>query len=604
MTHHRLEIVLRHVRGLGGNPVAELSDGDLLHRFSAVGDEAAFGEIVRRQGPMVLGVCRRLLADHHLAEDAFQATFLLLAQKARKLRQPERLGPWLYGVARRVALKARAKAAGRREVAAVDVPVRTKTEADDLRPVLDDAIARLPVRYRVPVVLCHLQGLTYAEAADRLCCPPGTVATRLNRARERLRILLLRQGVAPAAGALAAALTPDATGAIVPDDLLRTTARWAAAWAAGAAAATIPSQILTLTREVAQTMIVDKLKMLVVLAVLGVAGLGAGVALSRPAPADSPNKPDPGPVAKNDSPKPDPTAERPLPLAMLRQKPPDIYRVDAGDVLGLFIEGILGERGQIPPVINLSGSGPGSAPPAIGFPVVVEEGGTLSLPLITPLTVRGKTLNEIRDELTKVYTDNRLVAPGVRVIVSLAKPRTYRVTVVRSERFLDANGTVTLDLPAYENDILTAVAKAGGLTHVPQDAVIVIHRGSDAASKEIRIPSRIRPDQPLPFKPEDVILRNGDVLTFEAGTVPSKVAMTRAVATPEGQILLQFPSGEWKEYPTGTIVATELDGRRVMNPAERIKTMSAVLFVAEGKRPTQDQLGQAKPGTLVLTPMY
>src|SRR5438309_7041300 len=115
MTHHRLETVLRHVRGLGSSPVAELPDRDLLHRFSAAGDEAAFAEIVRRHGAMILGLCRRLLADHHLAEDSFQATFLLLAKKARWLRRPDRLGPWLYGVARRVALKARAKAAGRRE---------------------------------------------------------------------------------------------------------------------------------------------------------------------------------------------------------------------------------------------------------------------------------------------------------------------------------------------------------------------------------------------------------------------------------------------------------------------------------------------------------
>ena len=600
MTHHRLETVLRHVRGLGGDPVADLPDDELLRRFASGGDEAAFAEIVRRHGPMILGVCCRLLTDHHLAEDAFQATFLLLARKARGLRRPERLGAWLYGVARRVALKARSKAARRREVAAVDVTALTTTGADDLRPVLDAAIARLPARYRLPVVLCHLQGFTYAEAADRLRCPPGTVATRLNRARERLRVLLLRQGVVPAAGVLSAALTPDATGAIVPDDLLRCTAHWAAAWAAGSAA-TIPTPILTLTREVAQTMILDKLKLVAVLAVLGVAGLGAGVALSRPVPADSPNKSDASPVAKAAPAKPAQTAERPLPLALLRQKPPDAYRVDSGDVLGLFIEGALGERGQVPPIIGLWGAPTATnITPAIGFPITVLEDGTVALPFIEPLAVRGKSLAEIRQLLNDVYkTETKTLPPVARILVNVAKPRSYRVTVIRSLDFLDPNGTVTLDLPAYENDVLTAVAKAGGLTRVPPNTVIIIHRGSDSAAKEIRIPSRIRPDQPLPFKPEDVILRNGDVITFEAGP-PPPVVMTWAVATPHGNLLARFPGGEWKEYGSGVRV-TELDGRLVKAVSERLKTMTTVLLVTRGARPTDQELKDAPPGTPIVT---
>ena len=172
-----------HVRNLGGNPSADLPDAALLARFVADRDEVAFAAIVRRYGPMILGLCRRLLGDVHAAEDAFQATFLLLAKKARWLRQPDRLGPWLYGVARRVALKARSAMNRRREVAPVDVAAASSPETNDLRPVLDAAISRLPARYRMPVVLCYLQGLTYAEAAERLRCPAGTIATRLSRAR-------------------------------------------------------------------------------------------------------------------------------------------------------------------------------------------------------------------------------------------------------------------------------------------------------------------------------------------------------------------------------------------------------------------------------------
>src|SRR5436309_1436096 len=146
MTPHRLNPVLRHLRSIGGDPTADLPDTGLLARFAATGDEAAFTVLVRRHGPMIFGLCRRLIADHHAAEDAFQATFLLLAKKARWLRQPDRLGPWLHGVARRVALKVRAKANRRREVAPVDVPSTAAAEINDLRPVLDAAIARLPSR--------------------------------------------------------------------------------------------------------------------------------------------------------------------------------------------------------------------------------------------------------------------------------------------------------------------------------------------------------------------------------------------------------------------------------------------------------------------------
>src|SRR4051794_26827642 len=327
MTPHGLDPVIRHIRAVGG-AADDPPDAALLSRFSATGDEAAFAELVRRHGPMVLGVCRRLLADAHAADDAFQATFLVLARKAGRLRRPDLLGPWLYGVARRVAAKARAAAARRREVAPVDVPAPPPADTltgPDLRPVLDAAIARLPARYRPAVVLCYLQGLTYTEAAERLRCPPGTVATRLARARARLRVLLTRQGVAPGAGAGARAVTPAETAAVVPDELVRAPARWAAALAAGpAAAATIPAHILALTNEVAQTMILDKLKVLAAVVLVGAAG--AGVALSRPAVAEPPAKPDAPPaVAKAGDDGPPPQGGRPLPLARPPPKPPGAY---------------------------------------------------------------------------------------------------------------------------------------------------------------------------------------------------------------------------------------------------------------------------------------
>jgi RNA polymerase sigma factor (sigma-70 family) len=624
MTPHRLNPVLRHVRSIGGDRTANLPDAVLLARFAASGDEAAFTVLVRRHGPMIFGLCRRLIVDHHAAEDAFQATFLLLAKKARWLRQPDRLGPWLYGVARRVALKVRAKAIRRREVAPVDVPAAAAPEINDLRPVLDAAIARLPSRYRVPVVLCYLQGLTYAEAAERLRCPPGTVATRLSRARDKLRILLVRQGVAPAAGALTAVLTPDATAALVTDELLRTTTRWAAALACGSMAS-IPSTIVTLTREAGQTMMLDKLKVLAALVVLGVAGTGAGVALSRPVGSEAPAKPDAPPVAQPEVADGSHKKLQSLPMVLLRQKPPDEYRVDAGDVLGLFIEGVLGDANQIPPIINIYQT-VGNQPPVIGFPVLVQDDGTISLPLLAAISVRQKSIDDVRGLIVEAYQKGGILKPGARVLASIAKARSYRVTIMRE--VMGAGGLfetrlTALDLPAYENDVLTALARSGGLPAVSSDtgAVVVVQRGFASAGatagavvggvKHVRIPLHVWPELPLPFKPEDVILKTGDVISFDYDANqgpphPAKserdraVAVTMAVAAPDGRILVQMPAGAWKMFDAAKVTATEIDGKPVTIVADRLKAMTAVLVVADGRPPTEQYLQLAKPGTLVL----
>jgi RNA polymerase sigma factor (sigma-70 family) len=525
MPANRLQSVLRHLREVGGNCPANQSDRVLLAAFVASADEASFAEIVRRHGPMVFGVCRRLTGQHQSAEDAFQATFLVLAKKANRLRRPERLGPWLYGVARRVALKAQTRSARRREVAPVEMTAPHSAAVNDLRPVLDAAIAGLPDRYREPVVLCYLEGLTYAEAAERLRCPAGTIATRLSRARERLRVLLLRHGVAPAAAALTAALTAEATAVPVPDDLLRSTARWVVALASDSAAK-IPTSILLLAREVTHAMTFEKLSVAAGLASLALLVAGTGVALSRTAERDEPPKPTCLPARTVEaSASSKPGEQRPVPLALLRQAPPKAHLLDAGDMLGIYVEGVLGERGQIPTLFINPGSG---VAPAVGFPTPVQDDGTIALPLLDPLDVRGKSIAELRTMITKSYIDNRLVAPGTRVLVCLVKPRTYRVTVVTGRPATDGRlggRFIALDLPAYENDVLTAIAKVGA-DNLPPFSAVIIERGSAAAGstagvvmagvEQIRIPLRVRADQPLPFTPEDIILKNGDVLTFES----------------------------------------------------------------------------------------
>ena len=189
-----------------GGSAAGLSDRQLLERFATARDEAAFAALVARHGPMVLGICRQLLGDHQHAEDAFQAVFLVLARKARSLREPELLGNWLYGVALRTARDgphpARPPSTDRGERAARQAEAPPAATADralldgEQAEALHGEIDRLPGAFRLPVVLCYFEGLTLDEAAHRLRWPVGTLRSRLARAREKLRRGLTRRGFA------------------------------------------------------------------------------------------------------------------------------------------------------------------------------------------------------------------------------------------------------------------------------------------------------------------------------------------------------------------------------------------------------------------------
>jgi RNA polymerase sigma factor (sigma-70 family) len=263
-----------------------VADAQLLERFVQGGDEAAFELLVWRHARLVHSVCRRILGDVHDAEDAFQATFLVLARKARGIGKRGALAGWLYTVARRVSLSARAdrsrKASQERPLGG-DVPAPAApdsvTERDDVRAVLDEEVSRLPEKFRTPAVLCYLEGKTVAEAARQLGCPRGTVASRLARARHRLRTRLVRRGLAVSAG-LPAALARPATAAPA---LIRATARAAAPFANGKALSpgTMTARAAALTEEVLKAMLYRKIKVGVVLllAVAGVLVAGGGLAL-------------------------------------------------------------------------------------------------------------------------------------------------------------------------------------------------------------------------------------------------------------------------------------------------------------------------------------
>ena len=265
---------LRHL--FAGNSIAGVSEWQLLHRYLDRRDEVAFEAIVSRHGPMVLGVCRRVLGDARDVEDAFQATFLILARKGGTLGEGDPVGHWLYGVAYRVALRARASAARRRalersatppdEVAMVDDPARR-----ELGAVVDEELARLPSKYRAPIVLCYLEGSTHEEAARQLGWPVGTVKGRLARAKDLLKGRLSRRGVAPTSGAVLVALVRESRAA-VPSALLKLTLRAAMA---GPSAGMVPAAVTALVAGSLATMFLNKLK--AAGAILLVLGTGAAV---------------------------------------------------------------------------------------------------------------------------------------------------------------------------------------------------------------------------------------------------------------------------------------------------------------------------------------
>jgi RNA polymerase sigma factor (sigma-70 family) len=290
MATSQLNGLVRHLRraallpGGGG-----MTDGQLLECFLSRRDEAAFEALVHRHGPMVLGLCRRVLHNDHDVEDAFQATFLVLVRKAASIGQQELVGNWLYGVARRAALEVNAARRRAREKQVRVLPeVEAVAETDggrDLRSALDQELSRLPDKYRVPVVLCDLEGWTRRGAAQQLGVPTGTLSGRLTTARRLLARRLARRGFALSGGALAVVLAQGAATACVPPLLAASTARAATRLAAGQATAAglIAVQGGALVGIGVQSMVLSKLNFAAV--VLLVAGLfgGAVALLAQPA---------------------------------------------------------------------------------------------------------------------------------------------------------------------------------------------------------------------------------------------------------------------------------------------------------------------------------
>ena len=302
MAQPTLGTVLSYLRRVTASEASAASDRQLLERFRDGHDDSAFTTLVQRHGPLVLGVCRRLLDQPQDVEDAFQATFLVLVRRAAALSWHDSIAPWLHQVARRVALKARATRARRRTESLTadgapaleaETAAMRHVEHRELRQVLDEELERLPLRYRAPLVLCYLQGKTHEEAAQELGWKRGSIAYRLGRAQDLLRDRLLGRGVALSAGLTALLTAERAAAAATPAGLVQSTEQAVRLFAAGEAVG-IPENASHLAEGVIQTMHISKFK-IACGAALALVLLGGGISLFWPTSQAA----DPGKVFKN-----------------------------------------------------------------------------------------------------------------------------------------------------------------------------------------------------------------------------------------------------------------------------------------------------------------
>jgi RND family efflux transporter MFP subunit len=283
MTAHRLISVIHDLRSATLQDARSLSDGILLDHFIEHKDEAAFAALVLRHTAMVWGVCRRMLPHHHDAEDAFQATFIVLARNAASVRRRERVASWLHGVAQRTSLKARTLAGKRwareKQVTTMPEPEAAQHDSGDrLDGLIDQELAHLPEKYRIAIILCDLEGKTGRVAAGQLKIPEGTLASRLRAGRRLLARRLARHGLAPSAGALATVLAPAAT-ASMPAALLGNTVKAAYLVARGALPAStgMSAKVIALVEGAQKTMLLTKLNIGVVSGLLAVTVAVAGL---------------------------------------------------------------------------------------------------------------------------------------------------------------------------------------------------------------------------------------------------------------------------------------------------------------------------------------
>jgi RNA polymerase sigma factor (sigma-70 family) len=429
-----------------------LTDGELLERYVAGGDAVAFEALVRRHRPMVLAVCRRLLTDPCDAEDAFQATFLVLVRKAPSVVPREKVANWLYGVACHAAQKARTATARRRSH---ERQVRTLPEpatvADglwhDLAPLLDQELSRLPEKYRVPLVLCDLEGRTRTEVARHLAWPEGTVAGRLARGRALLARRLARHGLPLSGGVLAALLAQNAASACVPVALVQSTVKAASLLAAGsvATAGMISAKVAGLAEGVVKAMFLSKLKtaMVVVLLVSAIAALGYGGLVAGQPDGKAEGTEDPAATAEerpqgsggpgNDNPpvvrqKVDPRIQKRIEEPQKALPEPEAAATGAARSAELM----LGQKveGEIDGKSNVGGGGEGHLHGhSLAVPITLKAGSNVSASVTVVGRLRTVGLM-LKDPTGKILGSSKM------------EPRTARISVEE----VNANGRYTIEV--------------------------------------------------------------------------------------------------------------------------------------------------------------
>jgi RNA polymerase sigma factor (sigma-70 family) len=346
---HCLEYLRRSVL----RPGAEQIDGQLLEAFIKGRDSQALETLVRRHAPMVWGVCRRTLSHHHDAEDAFQATFLVLVRKAASIRSRELLANWLHGVAHKTACKARQMAAKRsvREKQ-VSVMPEPQTEAHDpvfgreLRALLDEELNRLPKKYRIAILLCDLAGRNRAEVARQLRLPEGTVGSRLSRGRALLAKRLARRGVTVSATALATVLGQQAASAAVPAALLAATIKAVTLFVAGevTVAGVISGQVSALTDGVLKAIVLAKRQAAAVMLLMAALVLSGGLLTyhNLASPHEDPTRPAVGQAA-----------DTPQNIEVIKALKADINRFGKEDAAKTFaIHSLFGRMPGLPEILQ------------------------------------------------------------------------------------------------------------------------------------------------------------------------------------------------------------------------------------------------------------
>jgi len=448
---------------------AGLTDGELLARIArATADEAEglFGVLVDRHGPMVLRVCRNALRDAHDADDAFQATFLVLAQRLRSIRKLDSVGSWLYGVAARVSARARVEAARRRSreteggrLAVVAPP--TDSDGDGL--VVQEEVLRLPDRYRSVVVLCYWEGLTHEQAAARLACPIGTVRSRVARAREILRRRLVRQGVAE--DVAVPPLLP------VPLALTQGAARMAAHAVSGHSLSHVAAaHVAGLSLYVARMMLMTKIGMFAVptgLALIATIGLGLGLAAQAPKRTERNDKARAQPQRTKSPLKPGPASASKDYVV----EPPDLLLVEVLEAL----EGrpISGER-------------------------LVRPDGKITLGFYGEVYVAGLTLSEVKEKIVlhlKEYLSDQvlgLVADDGKEIAARDTSRVFVDVSAYNSKNYYVQGAFGAPgkLPSTGRDtVLDAVNYAGGLLPSADHSKVFLYRKDPAGGppKKLRV---------------------------------------------------------------------------------------------------------------------